>query len=113
MIQFDINIFCTTTIRNAFRIHTDLKSTVNVEIFTHMRSFTKIKPSQFSEITLSFTDIGESCPYCEFSKSQICVLTLFAKIKFSQKFPNLQYLNIEIFLEKSLKIKSVCICCTK
>ena len=40
--------------------------------------------------TLSFTDIGISRPCHEFSTLQICVLTLFAKIKFSQKFPNLQ-----------------------
>ena len=34
--QFDINIFCTTTIRKAFRIHTDLKRTVNLEIFARV-----------------------------------------------------------------------------
>ena len=40
---------------------------------------------------MSFTDICKSWPTCEFLSSQICVLTLFAKIKFSRKFPNLQY----------------------
>ena len=55
-----------------------------------MRSFVKIKPSQIGDITLSFTDIGKSCPVRDFFTSQMCLLTLFGKIKFSQKFPNLQ-----------------------
>ena len=42
------------------------------------------------EITLSFTEIGKSRPCRKFLTAQICVLTLFAKIKFSRKFPNLQ-----------------------
>ena len=50
----------------------------------------KIKSSRIGD--LSFTDIGISCPNYEFLTSQICVLTLFAKIKLSQKNPNLQYL---------------------
>ena len=45
------------------------------------------------EITLSFTDIGKSSHSREFLTSQICVLTLFAKIKFSQKFLNVHYLR--------------------
>ena len=58
-----------------------------------MRSFSKIKPSWNDEITLSLIDIGKSC-LCrgEFLASQICLLTPFAKIKFSRKFQNLQYL---------------------
>ena len=72
--------------------------TVNSEIFagvyfretSHMRSFVKIKSSRIGEITISFTNISKS-RYCrEFPTSQICVLTLFAKIKLSRKFPNLQ-----------------------
>ena len=59
----------------------------------HMRSFVKIKSSPNGAITLSITDIGKSCPSREFLVSQICLLTLFAKIKFSRKFPNLQYLE--------------------
>ena len=51
----------------------------------------KIKPSQTGEITLSF-DIGKSRPCFEFLTSQICVLTLFGKVKFSRKLPNLQIL---------------------
>ena len=41
--------------------------------------------------SLSFTDIGKSCSSRDFLTSQICLLTLFAKIKFSRKFLNLQY----------------------
>ena len=51
----------------------------------------KIKSSQNGEIILSFTDIGKSCHSREFETSQICLLTLLAKIKFSRKFPYLQY----------------------
>ena len=51
----------------------------------------KIKSSQIGKITLSFTDISKSCPCREFLTSQICVLTLFVKIKFLQKCQNLQY----------------------
>ena len=52
----------------------------------------KIKSSQNAEITLSFSDVGKSCPSCDFLASQICLLMLFEKIKFSQKFPDYQYL---------------------
>ena len=31
-----------------------------------MRSFVKIKPSRIGDITLSFTDMGKSCPVREF-----------------------------------------------
>ena len=40
----------------------------------------KIKSSQNREITQSFNDIGKSWPSREFLASQICLLTLFAKI---------------------------------
>ena len=56
-----------------------------------MRSFVKIKSSQNAEITLSLTDISKSCPSRELLASQMCLLTLFAKIKFSRKCPDLQY----------------------
>ena len=61
-----------------------------------MRSFVKIKPSQIDDITLSFTDIGtcKSCPVRDFITSQMCLLALFAKIKFSRKFANLQYIKV-------------------
>ena len=58
-----------------------------------MRSLVKIKPLQNGKITLSFTDVGKSCPSRKFSMWQICLLRLFAKIKFSQSFPILQYLS--------------------
>ena len=59
-------------------------------MFAKLRSYMKIKSSRNGELTLSFTDICKSCLSRDFSISQICLLTLFAKIKFSQKFPNLQ-----------------------
>ena len=49
-----------------------------------MRSFVKMKSSRNVEITLSFTDAGKSCPSHEFLTSQICLLTLFAKLKLSR-----------------------------
>ena len=78
---------------------TYLVCTVNSEIFarsyfretSHMRSFVKIESSRNGEITQSFSDIGTSCPSREVLTPQICLLTLFAKIKFSRKFPDLQY----------------------
>ena len=57
-------------------------------IFAKLRSFVKIKSSQNGEITLSFTFIGKSCPSSKFLLSQICLKSLFAKIKLSQKFPD-------------------------
>ena len=42
-------------------------------------------------ISLSLTDVGISCPSREFLMWQMSLLTLFAKIKCSRKFPNLQY----------------------
>ena len=61
--------------------------TVNSEIFatvyfretSQTRSFVKINPSRNDEITLSFTHAGISDPSREILKSQICILTLFAK----------------------------------
>ena len=42
---------------------------------------------------MSFTDICKSCPSREFLESQICLLMLFVKIKFSRKFLDLQYVG--------------------
>ena len=75
------------------------KSSVNSKIFARVlfsRNFTyakflKIESSQNGEITPSFTDIGKSCPSREFLTSQICLLMLFATIKLSRKFLDLQY----------------------
>ena len=47
------------------------------------------------ENTMSVTDVGKSGPSHEFLTSQIFLLTLFAKTKFSRKFPNLQYTAIK------------------
>ena len=55
-----------------------------------MRSFLKIKSFRNGKITLSFTDIGKSCPSPNFLVSQICLSTHIAKIKFSRNFPDLQ-----------------------
>ena len=49
-----------------------------------MRSFVKIKSMRNGEITLSFTDIGKSCPSSEFLTLQICLLMLNLKTKFSK-----------------------------
>ena len=57
-----------------------------------MRSFVKIKAPGNSEITLLFSDIGKPCPSREFLMLHVYLLTLFAKIKFPQKFLNLQLL---------------------
>ena len=56
-----------------------------------MRSFAKTKSLQNCDIVLASTDLGKSWLSREFLMSQICLLTLLAKIKFSQKFPDLQY----------------------
>ena len=58
-----------------------------------MRSFVKIKSSQKGEITLPTTDIGESYHSRENFQSKVCLLTLFVKLKFSRKFPDLQYIH--------------------
>ena len=51
----------------------------------------KLKPSGNGKITLSFTVICISCPSHKFLTSQICLLMLFVKIKFSRTFLNSQY----------------------
>ena len=70
--------------------------TVNLEIFTRVLFSWIFEYAKFCEVKtlakslLSFTDIGISCPSRKFLTSQICILMLFAKIRFSRKFPNLQ-----------------------
>ena len=58
---------------------------------SHRRSFVIIKSSRNGKINILFTDIAKSCNRCKFLTSQICLLMLFAKIKFLTKFPDLQY----------------------
>ena len=50
----------------------------------------KISPSRNGDITLLFTDVGKSGHSRECLMSQIGLLMLFAKIKFSPKIPDLQ-----------------------
>ena len=64
-----------------------------------MRSFVKIKSLQNGEITLSFTDIVKTSPSRKFLVSQKCYSTLFAKMKFSRKFRDLQYFLISLCLQ--------------
>ena len=72
--------------------------TVNSEIFTKALFSRSFASAKFRDsiilakcrITLSFTEICKSFPSCEFLASQICLLTLFAKIRSSRKYPNLQ-----------------------
>ena len=45
----------------------------------------KIKTSQNGETNMLFTDVGKSCQNRIFLTWQISLLTLFEKIKFSQK----------------------------
>ena len=67
-----------------------------------MRSFVKIKSLRNGEITLSTTHKCKPYPSREMFRSQVCLLTLFAKIKFSRKFPDLQYLmDMPVIREKS------------
>ena len=60
--------------------------------------FRERKPSRNGKITLSFIDIGKSCLSCGFFTSLICLLMLFAKIKLSRKFPNLQHTHSQLYL---------------
>ena len=55
--------------------------------------FREKKPTRNGKITLSFIDIGKFWLSREFFTSLICLLMLFAKIKFLQKFPNLQFIG--------------------
>ena len=62
----------------------------------HIREVSRKKNPRKMAKSLSFTDIGTPCPSREFLMQQICLLSLFAKIKFSQKVPDLQYTSIPI-----------------
>ena len=44
--------------------------------FCEVFSFVKMKSSRFHSITLSFTDIGKSCPSRDFLMSQICLIAI-------------------------------------
>ena len=62
-----------------------------------MWSFMKTISSRNEEITVSFIDVGKVRPSHEFLKLQICLSTLFAKVKFLRKCLNLQILKV-VFL---------------
>ena len=49
-----------------------------------MRSIVKIKSPQNCRIALLFNDMGKSCPCHKFVASQICLLTLFGKIRLAK-----------------------------
>ena len=61
--------------------------------------FHENKSSWNGEIILSITDIGKLYTSREFLAPQECLLRLFVKIKFSQKFPDLQYYCVFFFSE--------------
>ena len=75
--------------------------TVNSEIFARILFSRDFAYAKFRENKIfekwrnhsSFTDISKPCPSRDFLTFQICLLTLFVKIKFSRKFPNLQYVK--------------------
>ena len=76
----------------------DIQTTVNSEIFARTlfsRNFAYAKFRENKTLTkwpktLSFIDIGKSCLNRDFFTSLMCLLMLFAKMKLSRKFPNLQ-----------------------
>ena len=74
---------------------------------SHKRSFANIKPSRNRENSLSFTDVGKSCQSHNFYHGKY-VLTLFAKIKFSRKFLNLQYvLSTSLYFKLSILLYKI------
>ena len=72
-------------LESAIRDRIRLSVSINCKFvnFCEGLTFMKIKSSQNAEIALLFTDICKSCPSHEFLASQICLLTLFVKIKLS------------------------------
>ena len=69
-----------------FKLHDKYCKLENFKRVLFSRSFAKIKPSQNREITLLVADVGKSCPSRKCLTWQICLVTLFTKIKFSQNF---------------------------
>ena len=90
--------YCLNQTVYGYTVNLEFSRGVHFRETSHIRSFVKIKLSRYEDITLSFTDICKSCPDREFWMSLICLSTLFAKIKFSRKFPNLQYTLIRVSL---------------
>ena len=75
------------------KLHCNLASTATVHSENFARvlfsrnfadaKFRKNKPLRNGEITLPFTDIGKSCLSRKVLRLQVCLLTLFVKIRFS------------------------------
>ena len=59
-----------------------------------MKFLREFKPSHDGEIILMFTDVGKQGSWCDFCTFKICLLTVFAKIKLSRTFLNLQLFNV-------------------
>ena len=69
-------------------------------LFSRNFAYAKVfenKTLRNGKIALSFTEIGKSCLSPDFFTSLICLLMLFAKIKVSRKFPNLQRIELVPF----------------
>ena len=58
-----------------------------------------MKPSRNGETTLLFNDVGKSLNSHEYFTPQICLLTLFAKAKYSRKVENLLYMSDKVMLK--------------
>ena len=68
--------------------------------------FRENKPLVKIKIILLFTDVGKSCHSHKFLTWQICLLTPFAKIKFTRKFLNFQYIFLVngLYLQVNLNV---------
>ena len=83
-------------VKGSFYFTNNASCTVNSEIFARILFYVKFlenKPLWFCETTMSLIDTSKSCLCRKFLTSKICLLTPFAKIKFSRKFSNLQYFD--------------------
>ena len=77
------------TIQNGMKLQTFITSPQSYRKFRNFRegfSFVKIELSRKEVITMSFTNVCNICPSHEFLSSQMCLLTLFPKIKFPRNF---------------------------
>ena len=66
-----------------------LASTITYQVFFSLNLTVRGVSNKHCLLTF-FIDVCKSCQSPQFSTWQICLLLLFAKIKFSQKIPNLQ-----------------------
>ena len=84
---------------------------INVANMSFEKLFAKIISSRNGGINLSFIDIGKSCPYREFLKSQICLSTLFAKNKILAKISEFTVDTMTLF-EPRHEISNNVVCAT-